>query len=240
MNAARRCAVLVPVGREPEPDCESSLRELERRGYPVIRARGGAQIDYLRSQMASDFLGEGFDETMWIDSDIGFTADDVDKVRSHQLPIACGLYARKGALAIAAKCLPGTASLSFGLAGGLVEIMYAGTGFLHIRREVYEAVERKFNLPTCNVGTGRQLVPFFLPMVAPIDGEPFYLSEDYSFCERARQAGFKIMADTSIRLWHIGSYRYGWEDAARPPMRHDAFVYSISPASQGLPPAATG
>ncbi|HEX5444103.1 MAG TPA: hypothetical protein VFW87_09760, partial [Pirellulales bacterium] len=41
-----------------------------------------------------------------------------------------------------------------------------------------------------------------------------YLAEDYGFCRRARQCGFKIYADTSIRLWHIGSYRYGYEDAS--------------------------
>ena len=23
------------------------------------------------------------------------------------------------------------------------------------------------------------------------------------------------MADTTIRLWHIGNYEYGWEDAGR-------------------------
>jgi len=189
--------------------------------------------------MSSDFLREGFDETMWIDSDIGFSANDVERIRSHNLPLCAGVYPRKGVLSLAVKVLPGTASLSFGAAGGLTEIMYAGTGFLHIRRAVYETIERELQLPTCNVGTGRKLVPYFLPMIAPIDGEPFYLSEDYSFCERARQCGFKVMADTSIRLWHIGTYRYGWEDAARPPMRHDAFVYTVSPASQGLPPAAT-
>jgi hypothetical protein len=34
-----------------------------------------------------------------------------------------------------------------------------------------------------------------------------------AFCERARQCGFRIMADTRIRLWHLGSYPFGWEDA---------------------------
>jgi hypothetical protein len=39
--------------------------------------------------------------------------------------------------------------------------------------------------------------------------EVWYLYEEYSFCERARRCGFCIWADASIRLWHIGSYRYG-------------------------------
>ena len=28
-----------------------------------------------------------------------------------------------------------------------------------------------------------------------------------------RECGYRLYADTSIRLWHIGSYRYGWKDA---------------------------
>lgn len=31
--------------------------------------------------------------------------------------------------------------------------------------------------------------------------------------ERARQCGFRMVADTTVRLWHIGSYAFGWEDA---------------------------
>ena len=49
----------------------------------------------------------------------------------------------------------------------------------------------------------------------------------YAFCERARQCGYKIMADTSIRLWHIGEYAYGWEDAGLDRPRHDSFLFLI-------------
>jgi hypothetical protein len=53
------------------------------------------------------------------------------------------------------------------------------------------------------------------------------LGEDYAFCERARQCGYKIMADTSIRLWHIGEYAYGWEDAGLEKVRHDSFLFMM-------------
>jgi hypothetical protein len=35
------------------------------------------------------------------------------------------------------------------------------------------------------------------------------------------------MADTSIRLWHIGDYRYGWEDAARRMPRYTDFTLNF-------------
>ena len=63
------------------------------------------------------------------------------------------------------------------------------------------------------------------PKSIPAERTYWYLSEDYSFCERARQCGYKIMEDTSIRLWHIGHYAYGWEDAGQDRLRHDSFLF---------------
>lgn len=58
----------------------------------------------------------------------------------------------------------------------------------------------------------RPLVPYFLPMVVEEDGVAWYLGEDYAFCERARRCGYRIVADTTVRLQHIGMYGYSWED----------------------------
>ena len=72
------------------------------------------------------------------------------------------------------------------------------------------------------------MVPFFMPMVVP-DGEgSWYLAEDFAFCERARQSGIKIIADSTIRLWHIGSYRYGWEDAGSDVPRYGSYRYRLT------------
>jgi hypothetical protein len=35
------------------------------------------------------------------------------------------------------------------------------------------------------------------------------------------------MADSSVRLWHIGEYSYGWEDAGLEHPRHDSFQFII-------------
>ncbi len=50
-------------------------------------------------------------------------------------------------------------------------------------------------------------------MPSPVDAVHWYLAEDFAFSERARRAGSSIFADPRIRLWHIGTCRYGWEDA---------------------------
>ena len=207
------CVVLVPVGGPVDPGCEDGLRELERRGHPVWRYRGYSAVDAARNQMASDALAAGFAEFMWIDADVAFDPDDVGTLRAHGRPFTCGVYPKKGPREFACEFLPGTSAVRFGRVGGPVEVRYCGFGFAHTRKDVFVAVHQKLNLPVCNRRFGTPLVPFFQPLVVPEPTGPWSLSEDYAFCERARQCGFQVVADTSVRLWHVGPYRYGWEDA---------------------------
>jgi hypothetical protein len=224
----RRCVILVPFSAHIAPACEWALGELERHGYTVQRIGGYAAIDQGRNQMVTDALAAGFEETFWIDSDIQFPPEAVPRLRSYGLPIASALYARKGARSLGSQTLPTTTKLRVGHGGGLCEILYSGAGFLHVRREVYRTIQEQLALPVCNEHLGRPMVPFFQPMIRPIDGGHWYLAEDYAFCERARQCGFKIIADTTIRLGHIGEYVYHWEDAGLDRPRHDSFLFLVA------------
>ena len=103
-----KCVVLVPIAAHVEPACEAGLVELARRGYPVRRVYGYAAIDQARNDMATDAMADAFEETMWIDADISFDPAAVDQLRVSQLPIVCGIYARKGRRALACHALPGT------------------------------------------------------------------------------------------------------------------------------------
>jgi len=223
-----KCVVLVPFSGFIHPGCERALQELERRGYPVRRVGGFAAIDQGRNQMATDALIDGFDETMWIDSDVEFHPDSVDQIRAHGLPICCGVYPQKGKRALACHVVPGTPQMTFGKAGGLNELLYAGAGFLHVRRQVYLSVQHQLNLPMTNERFGSPMIPFFLPLLQPIEEGIWYLAEDYAFCERARQCGFKVVADTSVRLWHVGNYTYGWEDSGLERERTGSFTLHLS------------
>jgi hypothetical protein len=246
--------ILVPVASHVEPACEVALLELAGRGYAVRRVYGYAAIDQARNEMAAAALADGYEETLWIDSDISFEPSAVDQLRSHDLPIVCGVYARKRMRALACHTLPGTSRLVFGAEGGLTELLYAAAGFLLVRREVYVKIQERLALPACNHRFGAASVPFFQPMVVPdvqaaetgaaeqgtvpfcsADsgklGQPtrdWYLPEDYAFCERARQCGYKIMADTTIRLWHHGSYGYSWEDAGKDKERYETFYFEVN------------
>jgi hypothetical protein len=207
-----RCVILVPAGRSIEPHCDFSLRQLEAQGYTVRRLYGFAQIDVARNRLAAEAIADGFEELMWIDSDIAFEPRSVQRLRLHGLPIVAGLYPKKIEKAWASQFLPDQRTLTLGEGGGLIEVLYAAAGFLLVRRQVFLDVQRHEQLPACSWEGGPATTPFFLPMVITSGGAHIYLGEDFAFCERARRCGFKIIVDTTIRLQHIGIYGYSWED----------------------------
>lgn len=208
------CAVLVPVAREVEFETDRTLHELANLNYAVRYLRGGSQVDLVRSALASAALRDGFAETLWVDADQTFTVADVERLRLHNLPLVAGLYPKKGRPEFAGKFRDGTTSVKCGTSGGLLEMQYVGMGLTLIRAKVYEKIAAEFALPACsgNYDPGLKITPYFLPMVVPENGGHCYLSEDYSFCYRARQAGIAIMADTTIRVGHIHRTVLTWDD----------------------------
>ncbi len=222
-----RCVVLVPAYQHIEPPCETALRVLEERGYVVRRSFGCSAIDVARNRMATAAFADGFEETFWIDSDVVFDPDDVELVRSHQKPLVCGIYPKKSQRELAAQFEEGTEKLLFGKGGGLIPLEGAGAGFLHVRREVYQSILETYKLELCNKNESEPLYPFFQPMVVEGEDGPQYKAEDLAFCERARQAGYILEADTTIRLYHIGSFEYGWEDAGRAVERFSSFRLDV-------------
>jgi hypothetical protein len=212
-KSTKSCVVLVPYVGHIEPACENGLRELERRGYEVRRLPGHSDIARGRSMIATCALHDGFDDLLWIDSDIAFSADSVEALRAHDVTIVGGVYPQKGRRRLCVNPVQRPVTLTFGEGGGLVEVVHVATGFLLTRRAAYEAIERHHKLPRCK-GEGPGIIPFFASLIHGTPETGFeYLSEDYSFCERARSANHKIYADTSIRLGHVGAHEYSWEDA---------------------------
>lgn len=221
-----QCVVLVPTYGGIDRECEAGLTELERRGYVVRRVGGFSQIDLGRSQMATDAIRDGFEETMWIDSDIGFDPDDVDRLRRHGVPIVAGVYPVKNQRRLAVHVGERTEPFRFGTSGGLETVQYVATGFLLVQSVVYDAVKSDSRLVDCFHGGDSALTPYFLPMIRQMnDGRGWYLGEDYAFCERARRAGFDVRVDTTIRLRHFGRYGFSWEDAGEDRPRYADYTY---------------
>jgi hypothetical protein len=209
----KKCCILVPSRDGIDPECERALSELARRGYHLRFMRGVTSIDQVRCQMATDALESGFEELFWIDDDVVFNPDDVDRLRSSGLPIIGGVYPKKGEPQLAVRWKEGTTSVTLGEGGSVVEVKYASTGFLLTHASVYDAlIERGMMAPSSIGQFGRRMTPYFQPMVVQENGVERYLAEDWSFCHRATEIGLKIRVDTRPRLMHVGRYAYSWDD----------------------------
>jgi predicted O-methyltransferase YrrM len=213
------CVVLVPVRHAIDPACEAGLRELESRGYLVRRTHCQDSVDQTFSQLATSALRDGFKDTIWIHPSICFNPDDVDRLRRHSAPAVFGLYPRESHRELSAKLPENCDVLELGTGGGLVEIDFSLLGFALVRADVFHRIQRDLNLPLCDSHTSQPLIPFFTPMWTTSGESATYLQQEFAFCERARSVGWKLYADTTIRLWRAGNYHYGWEDLCSPVTR---------------------
>lgn len=178
-----------------------------------------ALIDRSRSIHATLVMEEGYDILVFIDDDIRFRAADlyqlIREAYGRQTVVGCLYMKRKEPLELVGCPLDGPQDLQIGEKGRVQEVRYVGTGMMTISRIVLTSLADV--LPKLRTGAilddGGELHiwPFFLPMA--YDG--IYLSEDYSFCQRAKDQGFEILADTRIILGHVGEHVYSAFDHQR-------------------------
>jgi hypothetical protein len=154
-------------------------------------------------EMTAAFLRTDHSHLFWWDADIEAKPEDVAALWNLQADIACGVYAMKKRDAQwFAAWKDGALVKDLDQFNGPVEVDYAGTGFLLIRREVIEKLAA--SAPTWEGANGPVPALFMTPI-----HNGCLESEDYHFCRIAREAGYKIIMDPSVRLGHWGQYRFG-------------------------------
>lgn len=161
-----------------------------------------------RNQLSADFLASGCTHLLFIDCDLIFSAEHVARIVSHDVPLVGGLYPKKqdvpGLPEWVLNSLPNTAPDEH----GLQEVRYIGTGFMCIRRDVFEMILLHYRPDiefTADYGARRQEWDFWpMGVYTYNDGTRRYLSEDWYFCQRWLDCGGKVLADTQTIIKHIG------------------------------------
>ena len=178
----------------------------------IDRSRGIAATEYLRQTKPHES-----DVMVFIDSDMVFTLGDLDRVVALarlKHGIAVGAYpVRRGDTPwLAVRGIPGKEQIELGPQSAPTEVQYGSTGFMAIHRDVLATVAR--SVPLCTgSGGGQTFFPMFLPLVVEVQaGLHEYLSEDWSFCKRARDLGFGVWLEGRVDIGHIGSYTYRVRD----------------------------
>lgn len=194
--------------------------------YPMI---GDALIERARSISATNFLrNTDADVHLSIDSDITDFATDktlemCEQAMTHD--VVGGLYVTRSMERTFPTSFPfQNQEILLGNDPTPVPMEYLATGFMAVHRRVFEKLAE--DLPFCHEKDGaRAFYPFYLPFVKDDEeGNPFLLSEDWAFSQRARDAGFGLYLNPSIRIGHMSTMLYRIEDMFNKPIAAHALI----------------
>lgn len=191
-------------------------------------------ITRARNSLTHTFLKTDCTHLMFIDSDIRFRADDVIHMIRAEKDILCGIYPKKEINWYSVKAAMDrgvpfdqlkshTGSFVVNLVNYVgevtvpinepVEIFNGGTGFMLIKREVFDKLSDLVPGYSNDVidlgGQMKQAEPikeFFTTSIEP--GTNRLLSEDYHFCRIWRESGGQVFAAPWCQLSHIGTYSF--------------------------------
>jgi hypothetical protein len=181
------------------------------------------------NKIANAFLDSDCDIWINIDADIRFRRMDIDNLLAHAergVPLVYGIYPKKEDAS--SPCLCTFAEVPVADKNELAKVRRCGRGFMLVAREVLEAMKEDNGGPALRYhnhgsdASGPKIEWDFFPSGCVTgefsalddgmdkDGFPIreWISEDWYFCERARQLGYSTLVDQSIALGHVGSKDY--------------------------------
>ena len=191
-------------------------------------------ITRARNALTNGFLKSGCTHLLFIDSDIKFRATDIMAMLEADKDIICGIYPKKeinwdsvkkamdagvpqnqlksytGSFVVNLVDYQGEVTVPIGQP---VEIFNGGTGFMMIKKEVFEKLADKVpsyfndvNDLNGQMTIREEIKEYFATSIEPETGR--LLSEDYHFCYIWRKAGGKVYAAPWCQLSHIGTYAF--------------------------------
>lgn len=174
---------------------------LNRNGSFISSTREWTAVNGEGSEWDVSEVGRGeftYDRLVWIDSDIAWSVEDLERLLSNDLDIVAGVIPMDRSGRIGAtrfvEGAPGVMSwrdLMF--EEDVLEVDGVSFGFLAVKSGVFEKMPR----------------PWFKLRDVPVqghDGLMVTLGEDYSWCANAKDAGFKIWMDQRVKVTHYKEY----------------------------------
>lgn len=196
-------------------------------------------VSRARNTLAARFLATDYQWLLFLDVDLQFKPEHIARLwlhaTKHDRKLVCGLYAlKKLAPRFVCNFMPGEKPDE----NGAVKVSESGTGCMLIHRTVLETMRDKipelaFTVDSNHPHAGSTQWDFFgVGPYAYKDGRRRYLSEDWMFCQRWRDMGGDVWADTKIQIRHQGTMIY-------PPASselHEAVKAARALGAQDMPP----
>lgn len=171
---------------------------------------GDSLVSRARNTLTAEFLKTDCTHLLFIDSDLVFDAKQVQRLLDHDLDVVGGCYPKKqqGPLEWVCNIRPGVETPT---SDGLQEVRYIGTGFMMVKRAVFERMMAAHPEIAYRPDPRPTETEWDFWAVGPYqDAQGFrrYLSEDWYFCQRWLDLGGKVFADTRVILKHVGQAVY--------------------------------
>jgi len=168
-------------------------------------------ISRARNTLTAKFLhNKESTHLMFIDADIGWEPWHLLVMLNRDVDVIGGLYPMKS---LPVKwCVNGFEGAEEG-ADGLQEVSKTGTGFMLIKRHVFEKLDaHPATKPFINdIGLPVELNPYMKTYFDTAVRENRYYSEDWTFCENWRDLGGKVWVDKRVLLKHTGTYVFDFQ-----------------------------
>ena len=169
-------------------------------------------ISRARNTLTAKFLhNKESTHLMFIDADIGWEPWHLLVMLNAQKDVIGGLYPMKS---LPVKwCVNGFDGAEVSEDGNLQEVSKTGTGFMLIKRDVFEKLNaHPATKPFMNdIGLPTELNPYMKTYFDTAVRENRYYSEDWTFCENFRDLGGKIWVDKRVLLKHTGTYVFDFQ-----------------------------
>jgi hypothetical protein len=173
-------------------------------------------ISRARNTLTAKFLNNP-DSThlMFVDADIGWEPWHLLVMLNRDVDVIGGLYPMK---TLPVKWVVNGFDGAEEGPDGLQEVSKTGTGFLLIKRHVFEKLNAHPAVKPFNndIGLPRELDQHLRTYFDTAVRENRYYSEDWTFCENWRDLGGKVWVDKRVLLKHTGSYVFDF--AAQEPL----------------------
>ena len=164
-------------------------------------------ISRARNTLTAKFLNtKESTHLMFIDADIGWEPWHLLVMLDAQKDVIGGLYPMKS---LPVKwCVNGIPGVAEDPNSSLVEVSKTGTGFLLMKRDVFEKLNEHPAVRTFanDIGLPRELDVYMKTYFDTAVREGRYYSEDWTFCENWRDLGGQVWVDKRVLLRHTGTY----------------------------------
>lgn len=170
------------------------LEKLKRVGECDVEFVVRMPVDMARNELARRAIEGGCDRILWIDSDMTFEPDMMEKLDADMADgwdIVSGLYFKR--------TFP------------LEPVIYSDIDTEEFKAVTYWDYPQDQLFPIAGCGFGGVLMK--TELLTDLSEPPFlpflHLSEDLSFCVRMREKGIGIACDSRVKLGHMGTIVFG-------------------------------